>query len=54
MPSSFLEYLFFVLEIFTFLYETNEEIDDVIIMFIPLKQYNTQSRISFEMLSCVL
>ena len=30
MTFSFLEYLFFVLEIFTFLYDANEESDDVI------------------------
>ena len=30
MAFSFLDYLFFVLEIFTFLYYANEESDDVI------------------------
>ena len=30
MAFSFLEYLFFILEIFTFLYYANEESDDII------------------------
>ena len=36
------------MEIFTFLYYANEESDDVIE--VPLKQYNTQSQISPEVL----
>ena len=48
MAFSFLESLFFVLEIFTFSYYANEESDDVIN--VSLKQRNTESRISPEML----
>ena len=42
---------FFVIEIFAFLYYANEESDDVIDgSTVPLKQYNTQSTISLEIL----
>ena len=49
MALFFWEYLFFFLEIYTFLYYANEESDDVIGG--SLKQLcNTQSRISPEVL----
>ena len=44
----FLEYFSFFIEIFTFLRYANEVSDKVI--GVPLKQYNTQSRISLEIL----
>ena len=46
MALLFWEYLFFFLEIYTFLYYANEAGDDVIDG--SLKQCNTQSRISPE------
>ena len=48
MALFFWEYLFFFLEIYTFLYYANEESDDVIGG--SLKHCNTQSRISPEVL----
>ena len=40
---------FFLLEIFMFLYYANEGSDDLIVG--PVRQYNTQSRISLEILT---
>ena len=48
MVFFFLAYLFFVLEIFMFLYYANEESDDIIGG--PLKERNIQSRITLEIL----
>ena len=48
MAFSFLEYFFFVLEIFTLLYYANEKV--MTPWLVPLKPHNIQSRITLEIL----